>query len=165
MRALTEEQREAMEADIADVARETCETIMRKLGAIPDGVLLGLCHKGAILQRVPMPADFRIRTAMAEGCRKLLLAEKAVAYAFAMEAWTRPASAEDLKKPAGSIADMPDREEAVLIVGQTPAGGFGFNYSIVRSSTGAFVELRKNDPGFHGFSGIWTDLLYRQQAS
>jgi hypothetical protein len=163
-----DEQRRLFEADILGVALESSDAIMRRIGGLPEGVLVALTDKGALIEAVPMPPHFGYRTAIAEACRGLLLANGATAYAFAHEVWTRRSTKPPaLNEPVGDFAEMPDSEEAVVIVGQTSNGNFGQHYNIVRSRRGAFKRLRarEEDGGRMIYTGIWTDLLYRQQAS
>jgi len=164
---LTDDQRRRFETDILGVALETSDAIMRRIGGLTEGVLVALTAKGALIEAVPMPPHFGHRTAIAESCRGLLLASRATAYAFAHEVWTRRSTKEDLNEPVGNFADMPDSEEAVVIVGQTTDGNFGAHYNIVRSRRDDFKRLRPRDEGGGRmiYTGIWTDLLYRQQAS
>jgi len=165
MRQLTKQQRREMEADLPKAARDMAHGIMRTLGELPSGALLALTPGGALIESVPLPQDFRLRTAVAEACRSTLLAEKATAYAISLEMWLRRVAKEDLNKPAGNFGAMPDSTECVLICGQTPAGSFAIRHDIVRSADGKFHRLQPSGEQMDGFTGIWTDLLYRQQAS
>jgi len=164
---LSDEQRTVFETDILGIGLDTCETLFQRLGEMPGGLLVIVSAKGARIIRVPMPQDFAVRTAVAETCRNLILADHATAYLFAFEFWLRTGSAEDLKKPQPNYADLPDSKEGVMICGQTSEGSFGSAFDIVRSRRGAFKKLRPHDHvgGYMQFTGIWTDLLYRQQAS
>jgi hypothetical protein len=165
MRQLTKQQRHEMETDLPKAARDMADGIMRKLGELPSGALLALTPAGALIESVPLPQDFRLRTAVAEACRSTLLAEKATAYAISLEMWLRRVPKEDLDKPAGDFGAMPDSIECVMIYGQTPAGGFAVRHDIVRSADGKFHRLRLSSEQMDFSTGIWTDLLYRQQAS
>lgn len=166
MRTLTADHRAKFETDLPGVALEMCHHIMIRMGGLTEAVLVGLCPKGARITAVPMPFDIRERTAVAEACRHVLLDDRATAYAFAFEAWMRSGTKEDLDKPQPDWGTLPGSKEAVMILGQTPDGSFHHAYDIIRSASGSYVELRGQEKAATmQFTGIWSDLLYRQQAS
>lgn len=152
-------QHEAFKTDLPGALRDVAETIVRRLGAMPDPVVVIIRADDTAETWVLSLRSIDYSIVAAETGLRLFLADKgAVAYGVAAETWgIKRATLTDIPD---SIADEPDRQEMVLITGQTTAKAeFNFAYAIERDADGNATGLGADFFAGANSRGGWGRLL------
>lgn len=152
-------QHEEFKTDLPGALRHVAETIVRRLGAIPDPVVVIIRADNTAESWVLSLRSIDYSIAAAEAGLRLFLAEKgAVAYGVAAETWA--IKRETLTDIPDSIADEPDRRSVVLITGQTTTKAeFNFAYAIERDADGNTTGLGADFFAGANSRGGWGRLL------